>query len=75
MLCLVTHSRPTLFDPCTAACQAYLSIGILQPGILSGLPCPPPFEGIKQQEISQAERRQMPYDLTNTCNLKKTTEK
>ena len=28
--------------PCTVACQASLSMGILQARILEGLPCPPP---------------------------------
>ena len=40
-LCLVTQLCPTLCDPWTVACQAPLSMGILQE-YWSGFPCPPP---------------------------------
>ena len=42
VLCLVSQSCLTLATPWTAACQAALSMGILQARRLEWLPCPSP---------------------------------
>ena len=42
LLCLVSQLCLLFTTPCSVACQAPLSMGILQGRIRSGLPCPPP---------------------------------